>query len=310
MPPGVGAPPGYAAAPTAPVGPPPPMPQDLKCKSCGAPLKPSSGLSLVVCEYCGAATTMGAGGAAQVIMKHFMLTNNADQAKALDAGGQWLNKGVFRRKVAEKSNLGNTVLRYVPYWVIPTSVVADFQGTRGSGVAEMRSDSTAGKAAGIAAFALKMAAASQQARNQRGPQQPQIIRVRDRIQLSYNIPIVAVRGYTKFQPDEGFQFNVANKIPFDKRQSGGVEVMSGDVTEAEAKQQAGALSHKFAEKEAKKRVDTLESIQAYPTMGDGELLHAAVWFAEYTFKGKNMYILIDGHSGQVMDGERPTFALW
>jgi len=31
---------------------------------------------------------------------------------------------------------------------------------------------------------------------------------------------------------------------------------------------------------------------------------------EYAHKGKQMFILIDGGSGQVMNGERPAFALW
>ena len=293
----------------------PPMPMNLKCNSCGAPLKPSAGLALVVCEYCGAATTMGSGGAAQVVMKHFMLGNLIDQQRALDSGGQWLNKGILRRKVAEKSDLGNQILRYVPYWVVPTSIVADFQGTKGSGAGMAVHGDTGGqKAKGLAVFALNMAAAAAAA-NQRNQGrnvnvQQQVIRVRDRIQLQRNIPIVAVRGYTKYQPEGGYEFKAEAKAPFDKRQSGGSEVMNGDVTEAEAKQMAGAFAHKLAEHEAKKRVDSLDSIQVYPTMMDGELLHVPVWFVEYQFKGKPMYIAIDGNSGQVMNGERPAFALW
>src|SRR3989442_275423 len=60
----------------------------------------------------------------------------------------------------------------------------------------------------------------------------------------------------------------------------------------------------------KARVDPLESIQVYPTTYDGELLHAPVWFMEYAHKGKQMFILVDGSSGGVMDGERPGFSLW
>ncbi len=295
----------------------PPMPQSLKCSSCGGPMKPSGGLALVVCEYCGAVTTMGAGGAAEIIQKHFMLDSRISNEQALDAGGKWLNKGVFRRKVAERSELGTVTLKYVPYWVVPTSVVADFQGTKnvgaGAGTGMMASgNSGAKRAAGAALFALSIAAAASNQRSNvhTGPSQPQVVRVRDRIQMQYNIPIVAVRGYSKYQPDDGFQFQLQNKLDFDKRQTGGLEVMSGDVSEAEGKAQAQALAHKFAEKEAKKRVDTLESIQVYPTTYDGELLHAPVYFMEYAHKGKAMFILIDGHSGQVMDGERPTFALW
>ena len=297
------------AAPGQPYNPaaaPPPMPQNLKCSSCGAPLKPSSGLALVVCAYCGAATTMGAGGAAQVIQKHFMLASSIGLVQALNAGGQWLNKGILRRKVAEKSDLGNTVLKYVPYWVVPTTIVADYQGTRGSGVAQMRGESTGKKVLGGALFALQAAAAANQNRNV----QSQIVRVRDRIQVSRNIPVVAVRGYNKYQPEGGYEFNEAAKINFDKRQSGGAEVMDGDVTEAEAKQLAGGQAQKIAEREAKKRVDTLESIQVNPTMTDGELLHVPVWFVEYQFKGKPMFIAIVGNAGHVMNGERPAVALW
>ncbi len=283
---------------------PPPMPQNLKCNSCGAPLKPSSGLAVVMCEYCGAATTMGAGGAAQVIQKHFMLASAIGQEQALNAGGQWLNKGLLRRKVAETSDLGNTVLKFVPYWVVPTTIVADYVGTRGAGVAQMRSESTGGKLLGGALFALQAAGAAQN-RNT-----PQVTRVRDRIQVSKNIPIVAVRGYTKYQPEGGYEFNEAAKINFDKRQSGGAQVMDGDVTEAEAKQLAGGQAQKVAEREAKRRVDSLESIQVYPTMTDGELLHVPVWFVEYTHKGKAMFIAIDGNAGHVMNGERPAVSLW
>jgi len=303
--------------PSAPVqaAAPPPMPQNFKCNSCGGPMKPSAGLALVVCEYCGAVTTMGAGGAAEVFQKHFMLSNKMTNETAMESGGKWLNKGIFRRKVAERSELGAVTLKYVPYWVVPTSVVADFQGTKnagaGAGAGMMMHGDGKQKAAGAALFALTMAAAAAGGQNRNVQvNQPQVVRVRDRIQLQRNIPVVAVRGYSQYQPEDGFTFELQNKSNFDKRQTGGVDVQSGDVSEAEAKAQAAALAHKFAEREAKKRVDNLESIQVYPTTYDGELLHAPVWFMEYAHKGKQMFILIDGGSGQVMNGERPAFALW
>jgi hypothetical protein len=291
----------------------PPLPQNFKCSSCGGPMKPSAGLALVVCEYCGAVTAMGASGAAEIIQKHFMLENKLENDAIDEIAGKWLNKGIFRRKVAERSELGNVVLRYVPYWVVPTSVVADFQGTKNSGVGGagmMVHGDGKQKAAGAALFALSLAAAATNQNRNAQVSQPQVIRVRDRIQIQRNIPVVAVRGYAQYQPEEGFQFQLQNKSNFDKRHTGGVDVQSGDVSEAEAKSQAAALGQKLAEHEAKKRVDNLESIQAYPTTYDGELLHAPVWFMEYAHKGKQMFVLIDGGSGQVMNGERPAFALW
>src|SRR2546428_7710862 len=112
---------------------PPSMPQSMKCSSCGGPLSPGSGLALVVCEYCGAVTTMGSGGAAEVIQKHYMLENKLSNEAALEAGGKRLNKGVFRRKVAERSDLRPGTLPQVPHLIAPPSVGPALQGSRTDG---------------------------------------------------------------------------------------------------------------------------------------------------------------------------------
>jgi len=260
------------------------MPQSLKCSSCGGSLQPASGTAVVVCEYCGAATTMAASGTAQVLQNHYMLDNKLNNESAMNAGGQWLNKGLFRRKVAERSELGQVVLKYVPYWIVPTSVVADFSGTKNVSKSVMR--------------------------NGQWTTVTEQIPVRDRIQFQQNIPVVAVRGYNQYQPKEGFQFQLQGKMNFDKRATGGVEIQSGDVSEAEAKGQAGSFAHTLAEQQARKRVDNLQSINVNPTSFDGELVHIPVWFMQYAHKGKQMFILIDGATGQVINGERPAFSLW
>src|SRR2546428_12322720 len=93
-------------------------------------------------------------------------------------------------------------------------------------------DSGAKKAAGAALFALTMAAAAagSQNRNQLVNTQPQVIRVRDRIQMQYNIPIVALSGYAKYQPDDGIQLQLQNKMNFAKRQTPGVDAHGGSRT--------------------------------------------------------------------------------
>ncbi len=278
------APPPMPAAPAQPAAAPPPLPQSLKCNSCGSSLQPSSGTAIVVCEYCGAATAMAASGAAEAIQKHYMLGNNLNNDTATNAGGQWLNKGLFRRKVAERSELGQVVLKYVPYWIVPTSVVADFSGTKNVSKSVMQ--------------------------NGQWTSVTEQIPVRDRIQFSQNLPVVAVRGYTQYQPKEGFQFQLQGKVDFDKRATGGVEVQNGDVSEAEAKGTAGSFANSLAEQQARKRVDNLQSINANPMTYDGELVHIPVWFMQYAHKGKQMFILIDGSTGQVINGERPSFSLW
>jgi len=243
-----------------------------------------------------------------------MLDNRIDQETALASGGKWLDQGLLRRNVAKNAELLEATLRFVPYWIVPTSVTADIQGLKGGGATSLHTGDGAGRTAAKIGLSILAGAAAAAAANQRGGNvhmnQPQPVRVRDRINVFYNIPVVGVRGYNKYQPDDGYTFNVQGKTSYDKKKTGGVETLDGDVAEQEAMQFAQSLAQKYAEKEAKKRVDTLESIQVYPTTYDGELLHAPVWFMEYAHKGKAMFILIDGHSGQVMDGERPTFALW
>src|SRR2546430_13438307 len=73
----------------------PAMPQSLKCSSCGAPLTPGSGLALVVCAYCAAVTTMGAGGAPEMIQKHYMLETKHSNESAPQAAGKEPNKDLL-----------------------------------------------------------------------------------------------------------------------------------------------------------------------------------------------------------------------
>jgi len=320
-----GAPPGYPGQ--APAGPYPPQapaaPQvvapagskDLKCASCGAPLKPTGGLTLITCEYCGTATTLGSGGWS-VIQKHFMIDNVMNQETALQCGGKWLDQGLLRRNVAKNAELLESTLRYVPYWIVPTTVTADFQGLKGTGAVNVHPQGGGETAKTVAKIGLGiLAAAAAASQQQRGRSvamnQPQPIRVRDRINVSYLIPVVAVRGYNKYQPDDGYTFSLQGKGPYEKRKTGGVEILDGDVTEQEATQFAQTLAQKYAEKEARKRVDTLESFVPYFQQAPGELLHAPVWFVRYRHKGaKEMYILVDGNANKVIDGERPSVSLW
>src|SRR3989454_660860 len=120
--------------------------KDLKCSSCGAPLTPQGGLTLITCDYCGTATSLGTAGWS-VIQKHFMLDNRIDQQVALETGGKWLDQGILRRNVAKNAELLEATLRYVPYWIVPTSVTADIQGLKGTGQVNLGGGQSAGHTA-------------------------------------------------------------------------------------------------------------------------------------------------------------------
>lgn len=286
--------PAPAPAPVAPPQPPaqptlqiiaPPGATELKCSSCGAPIKPEGGLTVITCEYCGTAASLGTGGWS-IVQKHVMLLNGIDQHAALQSGGKWLDQGILRRNVAKKSEFLEVTLRYVPYWIVPTGVTADFTGIRWRTTTRRGPDGTT-------------------------VQERYAIPVRDRISNFFYIPVVAVGGYTKYQPDDGYQFSMEGKMPFDRKRTGGVEVLNGDVMEQEAAQFAQSLAEKFVRKQATSGVDDLESFVPHFQQSSGELLHAPVWFVQYRYKGvKEMFILIDGSASRVIDGERPKVSLW
>jgi hypothetical protein len=39
----------------------------------------------------------------------------------------------------------------------------------------------------------------------------------------------------------------------------------------------------------------------------GELVHAPIWFVQYSLAGDNYVILVDGCEGKVLGGGRPLF---
>ena len=57
------------------------------------------------------------------------------------------------------------------------------------------------------------------------------------------------------------------------------------------------------------KVDNLQSCSTNVMIGEGELVHAPIWFVHYSLKGENYVILIDGSEGKVLGGGRPMFKL-
>ncbi len=300
----LGAAPSAAAPAPAPAAAPPQQAtfdtQELKCKSCGAPLQPTAGMTIVNCEYCGTAVTLSGAGWKQV-MKQMMVINKIAYDQALDVGKKWLDEGILRRNVGARAEVVNTYMKYVPYWVVPTAVDVRYSGTKGSGLGQMKAG--AGKGAGgflkgLGAAALERSLSGGKQRN-----------VSDRMQKSYNVPVVAVRGLALFELED-YEFRPESKALFDKNKlDKGVEIMGGDVAEQEALDRAKAFASGRTETEVKARMDYVASLQTDVVAHEGELLYVPVWFFEYKFKEKNYFALVDGAAARVMKGERPAISL-
>src|SRR5271157_256562 len=93
--------------------------QELKCPTCGAPIKPVFGEMVISCDYCGGSVTLGGQGWKE-ISKHTLLPLKVpDQAAALKAVHEFLDTGFMHRHAFEESTMVEARLSYVPFWVMP-----------------------------------------------------------------------------------------------------------------------------------------------------------------------------------------------
>ena len=98
------------------------------------------------------------------------------------------------------------------------------------------------------------------------------------------------------------------KTPFDVGKiSSDAEFLNTEFNEEEAKSKVRAEVEARERLLASGRVDTLQSCITNVNVGEGELVHAPIWFVHYTLKGENYVILVDGSEGKVLGGGRPLF---
>ncbi|MEM0129401.1 MAG: zinc ribbon domain-containing protein [Thermoplasmata archaeon] len=289
---------GAGAAPSS--GPPPLAPagvQELKCPSCGAPLKPSFGEAVVTCDYCGSSVTLGGDGW-KSISKHTMLTaklTNPDEVLGLVRSH--VNVGFLHRKDFEESKVSAPQLAMVPYWVLPVSATTNYQ----------YQDVAVGvgaTAASIGASMLIGEAMNQGRRNtvilpmMAGPAVNPTRQ--DTITGQYEFPVVAVRSMTVYQP-KNYQFALTERGLFDKKLvPNGARTLNGDLSEDAARNSARALVTQLQSEEAHKRHRLVSNFQTQVDVSEGELLHAPIWSVTLERKGQTRTVLVDAHAGRVM----------
>jgi hypothetical protein len=278
--------------------------ESMSCTKCGAPLSIPFGTSVITCQYCGSAISVGSGGDWKEVQKHTMMVNKITADKASEIAQKWMDEGLLRSGVAKNSTIVDLKLQYVPYWIIPIRCRTDFSGTAGSGITGIRNAAGEAKQGNMGGIMGGLLNAGINAKYSRGPR-----RVQRCIDKNYDWPVISIRGLEDYVVDN-YQFSVSEKQLFDpgKLNNEG-EILNGDVTEDEAKDKARGSVCCFQEKEAQKQLDTLSSLDSKTKTQDGELMHAAIWFVKYNLDDKSYYILVDGSAGKVIKGQRPAYAI-
>jgi hypothetical protein len=301
-PPGPGAPYGYPPAPggyAAPPPPPPPPPaaaptppKDLRCPSCGAPLQPEFGDSVISCQYCGGTVSL-AGTGWKAVNRHTMLLPQLnDPEAALKIVRSVLNTGMFHGSRFEDSKISEQKLQLVPYWIVPSSATTNYtyQDMVTAGAATVGSaaiGSLVGSFFGGGGTTV-MSSPSVNATRQ------------DQVTGSYQFPIVAVKGYAQYQP-RNYQFNLDSRKLYKKDDlPAGLPVLNGDLGEEAAQQAARAYVTQVQAEAAHKKHRMVNALQTQVECGDPELVHVPIWYFALDHKGQKMVVLVDANSSRVM----------
>ncbi|MCQ5377501.1 MAG: hypothetical protein NO516_05560, partial [Candidatus Methanomethylicia archaeon] len=103
---------------------------------------------------------------------------------------------------------------------------------------------------------------------------------------------------------------VDQKIPFDLgKVPSEADFLNSEYSEDDAKSRVRAEVEAKERQIAASRVQVLETVTSNITIGEGELIHAPVWFLYYMLKGESYVIAVDGSMGKVLGGGRPLIKL-
>lgn len=277
----------------------------LKCPSCGAPITPKFGEMVITCDYCGNSIVLSPDGW-RGIQKHTMLIpklyNKDDVLRKLH---DLMDRGLLHRHLQETSTLEELNLIMVPYWLIPVSArtivvasdvtsqvgtiatTAALAGVLGSAMSGRRGGFSGGVFDGILLGTVLTGSSTQ----------PQVKQYN--LDNNYNYPVIALKSLSQYQPLY-YEFNLAERVLFDYKQVKDIKVLNGDIGEETAKYQAKTLVDQLQSNKAHEKFHMIRSISTDIEVGEGELLHAPIWFSRYDHKGKKIIVVLDANSGNVM----------
>lgn len=271
--------------------------KELKCPSCGAPIHPTFGETVVTCDYCGGSVTLGGAGWKE-INKHTMLPLKVPDPTAVVAVVRsWIDSGFFHRHDFEQSKVLETKLSYVPFWVLPASASTTYQyqavaasvgATVGTmAAAELLGSALGGRRGGFMPVPIMTGPVVNPTRS-------------ETISGHYEFPVIAVKALAAYQPKE-YQFSLDDRTLFDKKSiPANAPVLNGDLTEEAAKGAAKAHVQELQSEAAHKKHSMVSNLNTQVDIQDGELLHVPLWQYRLERKGAPFVILVDAHAGRVI----------
>ena len=284
---------------------------ELKCPGCGAPIKPQIGEMLITCEYCGASISLANEGWKSIESNTMLPLSIESEDKVMQIIKDYMDRGLLHRHMEEKSKNEGVYLSIVPYWIVHVSARTKYTAVDAG--AEI------GKVAGTAILAGILGGAM--GGGGRGGFGSGLldgtlmggvmmggfgggsggsIRAYS-LDQNYNYPVVAVKGLLDYQP-RNYAFNLQDRIVFDaSKLPRGIKVLNGDVGEDSAKYEAKTNVDQIQSQKVHQQHHSVRSMTTEVDITDPELLHVPVWFAKFDSSGKKVVLVIDGHSGKLIN---------
>jgi DNA-directed RNA polymerase subunit RPC12/RpoP len=284
----------------------PVQPPPTNCTRCSAPLSVTQEDLIVTCRYCGFTMTTAS---REEIKQHSMLENRLFTQQVVDTAQKYMDKGVFRSGVSRDAQITNVKLRFIPFWVFPANTNTYFSGATGTGfmgeIHQAEEALTDKRASKLSKFGrLVKAGVSAYAETQQKDRSPTT--VSSSFSSYYVWPILARK--TMIREISYYDVPAARKIPFDiGKIPTDAEFLNTEYKEEEAKVKVKSEVEAKERLIASGKVDNLQTCSPNVSIGDGELVHAPIWFVHYSLKGEGYVILVDGGEGKVLGGGRPLF---
>jgi len=276
------------------------------CSRCGGPISPSQEDLIVTCRYCGFTISLGT---REELRNHSMLENSLRTQQAVEAAQKFMDKGIFRSGVAQDSQITQVKLKYLPFWAFSVSTHTSYSGMTGAGLAgefnQVQNAFSDKRASRLSKFgSLLKAGASAYMESQNRNRNPRTVSLS--FSSHYTWPILA--RHSMIREINYYDVPAVRKIPFDTgRIPSDAEFLNTEYQKEEGMQKVKAEVEARERDIACGKVDTLQSCSTNVIIGEGELIHAPVWFVHYCLKGENYTILVDGSEGKILGGGKPLF---
>jgi len=238
----------------------------LNCPHCGAPLDLSPGEIIVTCKYCGSDVRIA--GEKQFLLKHSMVSASHQEDGIRREIAAWMSGGAFRPDdLSRASRIESLECIYLPFYVFEVDAVTSWRGvlSRTGQPIEKSGD-----------FRKDLYWKVLGRRSSTFPTR------------EYRLPLTAKTTFDMSEMVKGSKFLNAE---MDED-----EAMRITVEEVQDNQRRLLLQEEVDDViEAKTNVD----------VKDSEFVHAPIWFAKYSYRGKTYEMTIDGSTGEIIKADVP-----